>query len=151
MELKVVLTSLPKKFPPVRKSVLFWNHHLARYGFSFANGFLGFGKDYEFSSDAGDTLFYYNPLKEGCSSLKAWAIKINDDTLKIEKNEKYACSGASVEFVVESGWKNITWSSQTRGMLGSTQGISVSSHTTDTVSVTLSNVEGLQNRSQDGC
>ena len=98
--------------------------------FSFANGFLGVGKDFEFSSDAGDTLFYYNPLKEGCSSLKAWAIKINDDTLKIEKSEKYACLGASVEFVAESGWKNITWSSQTKGTLGTIRKNSVSRYAT---------------------
>ena len=112
--------------------------------FSFANGFLGFGKDFEFSSDAGDTLFYYNPLKEGCSSLKAWAININDDTLRIEKSEKYACLGASVEFVAESGWKNITWSSQTKGTLGTTQKIVYPVTQPDTVSVTLSNVEGCK-------
>ena len=112
--------------------------------FSFANGFLGFGKDFEFSSDAGDTLFYYNPLKEGCSSLKAWAIKINDDTLKIEKSEKYACSGASLEFIAEPGWKNITWSSQTKGTLGTTERIVYPVTQPDTVSVTLSNVEGCK-------
>jgi gliding motility-associated-like protein len=112
--------------------------------FSFANGFLGIGEGFEFSPDAGDTLFYFNPLKEGCSGLQAWAIKINDDTLKTEKGEKYACSGASLEFVVEPGWKNITWSSQTKGTLGTTERIVYPVTQPDTVSVTLSNVEGCK-------
>jgi hypothetical protein len=29
-------------------------------------GFLGVGNDFEFSSDVAITIFYYNPLKEGC-------------------------------------------------------------------------------------
>ena len=112
--------------------------------FSFANGFLGLHSDFDFSSDVGDTLFYYSPLKEGCSSLKAWAIKINDDTLKIEKSEKYACSGASLEFQVESGWKNIMWDEPDQRNLGTSQSIDYLVTQPDSVSVTLSNVEGCK-------
>ncbi|HYI78766.1 MAG TPA: FG-GAP-like repeat-containing protein [Chryseolinea sp.] len=112
--------------------------------FSFANGFLGIGEDYSFSSDIGDTLFYYNPIEEGCSSLKAWSIQINDDTLKTEKNEKYACSGTSLEFGVEPGWQNITWMSQIKGPLGSSEKIIFPVSEPDSISVTLSNTKGCK-------
>jgi len=112
--------------------------------FSFADGFLGLRSDFEFSSDVGDTLFYYSPLKEGCSSLKAWAIKINDDTLKVEKGERYACSGASLEFQVEPGWENIMWVSQIKGTLDTIRTIDYLVTQPDLVSVTLSNVEGCK-------
>ena len=88
--------------------------------------------------------FIIVPLKEGCSSLKAWAIKINDDTLKVEKSERYACAGASLEFQVESGWENIMWSSQIKGTLDTIQTIDYLVTQPDLVSVTLSNVEGCK-------
>ena len=112
--------------------------------FSFAKGFLGVRNDFEFSSEAGDTLFYYNPAKEGCPELRAWAININDDTLKIEKNEKFSCSGSVIQFTVEPGWKNITWVSQVHGPLGSSESIQYQVTAPDSVSVTMSNIEGCK-------
>ncbi|HEX6226088.1 MAG TPA: gliding motility-associated C-terminal domain-containing protein [Chryseolinea sp.] len=112
--------------------------------FSFAKGFLGSGKNFDFSSTKGDTLFYYHPRKDGCSSLKAWAIKINDDTLKVEKGEKFACAGSSLEFRVEPGWENITWTSQTKGSMGSSGTIVYPVTEPDSVSVTLSNPQGCK-------
>jgi hypothetical protein len=52
--------------------------------------------------------------------------------------------GRIAGFVAESGWKNITWSSQTKGTLGRRTRNSVSGTQPDTVSVTLSNVEGCK-------
>lgn len=116
--------------------------------FSFADGFLGTGTGISFSSDAspkGDTIFYYQPATgEGCSSLKAWSIEINDDTLKIEKAEKYACAGAPVELSVEPGWETVEWSSQNSGNLGSSNSIRFNLTDQDSVTVRLANAYGCQ-------
>lgn len=85
--------------------------------FSFADGYLGTGNDLDFASSTADTLFYYAPMGASCSSLKAWVIKINDDTFKIENKDKYACLGSNVEFKVEADWEDVTWSSYKRGTL----------------------------------
>lgn len=112
--------------------------------FSFADGFLGKGNDLEFTSYSGDTLFYYNPMGEGCSSLKAWTIKINNDTLKIEKGEKYACLNASIEFKVESGWESAGWSSMKKGSLGDGSAITFNVTEPDSVFVNMTNAAGCQ-------
>jgi gliding motility-associated-like protein len=115
--------------------------------FSFANGFLGMGGEHSFStasSAKGDTIFYFHPLEEGCSSLKAWTIRVNNDTLKIEKDEKYGCANSSIEFIVETGWESISWSSQNLGDLGSGNSITYNITQPDSVFVTLSNAQACQ-------
>lgn len=110
--------------------------------FSFADGFLGIGSDFDFSSEKGDTLFYYNPMGEDCSTLKAWAISIKDDTLKIETNEKYACESSQVKFEVEGAWDNINWTSLANGNLGSSSTLDYTVSRPDSVFATLKNAEG---------
>jgi gliding motility-associated-like protein len=112
--------------------------------FSFADGFLGKGTDFEFASHKPDTLFYYSPLGESCSSLKAWAVKINDDTFKIENTEKYACLNSSLEFKVEPGWERITWSSHRRGNLGTDNPITFNVTEPDSVFARITNSGGCQ-------
>ncbi|HKZ39038.1 MAG TPA: VCBS repeat-containing protein, partial [Chryseolinea sp.] len=87
--------------------------------FSFADGYLGKADNFNFSSEKGDTVFYYNPKATGCAALKAWSIKINNDTVKVEKSEKYACENGQLQFYVEWGWNDIQWSSNLYGNLGS--------------------------------
>ncbi len=110
--------------------------------FSFSNGFVGIGSEFSFADTKGDTIFYYNPMGEACSSLKAWAIQIKDDTLKVEKNEKYVCADASVSFKVEPGWENILWTSHENGNLGSSETITIKATKPDSITVTLSNTLG---------
>jgi gliding motility-associated-like protein len=78
----------------------------------------------------------------GCSSLKAWVIKINDDTIKIENKDRYTCLGANVEFKVEAGWENITWSSSKRGALPPDNSIIFKVTEPDSVFVEMTNDNG---------
>ena len=110
--------------------------------FSFSKGFLGMANEFVFQAEEQDTIFYYNPAKTGCSALKAWTIKINDDTLKTETSDRYSCKDADIQFSVETGWSNIKWSSQVRGDLGSTNTITYKVTQPDTVMVTMSNAQG---------
>ncbi|WP_276369273.1 gliding motility-associated C-terminal domain-containing protein [Chryseolinea sp. H1M3-3] len=110
--------------------------------FSFSNGFVGIGSEFSFADTKGDTIFYYNPMGEACSLLKAWAIQIKDDTLKVEKNEKYVCADASVSFEVEPGWGNVFWTSLEHGDLGSSNTITIKATKPDSITVKLSNTLG---------
>jgi len=110
--------------------------------FSFSKGYLGITSELSFQADENDTVFYYNPALSGCSGLKAWTIKINNDTLKTAVSEKYACQEAEVQFTVEAGWKNVNWKSQLKGDLGSSNAITYLVSLPDTVTVTLSNASG---------
>ncbi|HEX6889549.1 MAG TPA: VCBS repeat-containing protein, partial [Chryseolinea sp.] len=51
--------------------------------FSFSKGFLGIQREYNLQATGQDTVFYFDPAKTGCSALKAWTVKINDDTAKV--------------------------------------------------------------------
>lgn len=127
---KVVLTSPPNAL---------W--------FSFKDGYVSTSSEFSFSADnteKADTIFYYHPSDAaGCPSLKAWTIKIENDTSKIEMKEKYACEGA-VELSVEPGWKSVVWSSENNGNLGSNDTITVNLTGPDSISVRLSNIQGCQ-------
>jgi gliding motility-associated-like protein len=116
--------------------------------FSFKDGYVGTGSEFSFFADnteKGDTIFYFHPaMGDGCSSLKAWTIKINNDTSKIEMQEKYACEGASVVLTVEPGWETVSWSSQHQGNLGSNTSIQVTLANADSVTVRLKNTYGCQ-------
>jgi gliding motility-associated-like protein len=114
--------------------------------FSFKDGFLGISSAHSFFGDnteKGDTIFYYNPADEkGCPSLKAWTIKIDNDTSKIELEERYGCEGASIELNVEPGWENVEWSSDNDGNLGSSDSIHLILTEADSITVRTSNAYG---------
>lgn len=110
--------------------------------FSFSKGFLGIANEFNFQADKVDTIFYYSPTQPGCPGLKAWTIKINNDTLKAEISEKYACKDAEVLFTVEPGWTNVNWRSQLKGDLGSANTIQYKVSQPDSIFVTLSNASG---------
>jgi gliding motility-associated-like protein len=112
--------------------------------FSFSTGFLGIDSEYNLQAASKDTIFYYDPAKTGCSALKAWIVKINDDTTKTDFFEKYSCNDAEIQFFVEPGWNNIQWSSQTKGNLGSSSSINYKVTGPDSVFVTMSNPQGCQ-------
>ncbi len=115
--------------------------------FSFADGFLGLGVENSFSTASnpkGDTIFYFHPIVEGCATLKAWTIRVNNDTLKIEMDETYACANSSIELSAEAGWESISWSSQNFGDLGSSNSITYDITQPDSVFATLSNSQGCQ-------
>ncbi len=112
--------------------------------FSFSKGFLGVHSEYNLQASSQDTVFYYDPAKTGCSALKAWTIKINDDTTKVDHLEKYACKDAEIQFTVEPGWSNIQWTSQTKGNLGSSSSINYKVTGPDSVFVTMANPQGCK-------
>jgi gliding motility-associated-like protein len=127
---KVVLTSPPNAL---------W--------FSFKDGYVSTSSEFSFSADnteKGDTIFYFHPSDAGgCPSLKAWTIKIENDTSKIETKVKYACEG-SVELSVEPGWESVVWSRANNGNLGSNDTITVNLTGPDSITVQLSNIQGCQ-------
>ncbi len=112
--------------------------------FSFANGFLGSAREFGFQVNQTDTLFFYNPhlITSGCAALKAWIIKINNNTIKEELATRFACVGAQLSFEVEPGWDIVNWKSDLRGNLGTTENITYVVSENDIVSVTLKNAEG---------
>ncbi len=112
--------------------------------FSFANGFVGSASEFNFQANQSDTVFSYDPqlISSGCDALKAWTIKIKDDTTKTELATRFACVGAQLSFEVEPGWDIVNWKSDVRGNLGTTETIPYVVSTNDTVSVTLKNVGG---------
>ena len=112
--------------------------------FSFSRGFLGVHSEYNLQAASEDTVFYYDPAKTGCSALKAWTVKINDDTTKTDFFEKYSCKDAEIQFTVEPGWNNIQWSSQTKGNLGSSSSITYKVTGPDSVFVSMTNPQGCQ-------
>ena len=112
--------------------------------FSFSKGFLGVHNEYNLQAASEDTVFYYDPAKTGCSALKAWTVKVNDDTTKIDFFEKYSCKDAEIQFTVEPDWNNIQWSSQAKGNLGSSSSITYKVTGPDSVFVTMSNPQGCQ-------
>jgi gliding motility-associated-like protein len=116
--------------------------------FSFKDGFLGITSAHSFSAnntEKGDTIFYFHPSDEkGCPSLKAWTIKIENDTSKVEMEEKYACEGASIELIVEPGWENVAWNSRNNGNLGSDDSIQVILIEADSITVLTRNSYGCQ-------
>ena len=75
--------------------------------FSFSRGFLGVHTEYNLQAAGEDTVFYYDPAKIGCSALKAWTVKINDDTTKVDYLEKYSCKDAEIQFTVEPGFASL--------------------------------------------
>ncbi|HEX6892575.1 MAG TPA: gliding motility-associated C-terminal domain-containing protein, partial [Chryseolinea sp.] len=77
-------------------------------------------------------------------ALKAWTVKINDDTAKVDFLERYSCMEANIQFTVESGWNNIQWTSQTKGSLGSSSTINYKVTGPDSVFVTMSNPQGCK-------
>ena len=112
--------------------------------FSFSNGYLGVHYEYNLQAAGQDTVFYFDPAKTGCSALKVWTLKINDDTTKVDFLEKYSCMEANIQFTVESGWNNIQWTSQTKGTLGSSSSINYKVTGPDSVFVTMSNPQGCK-------
>jgi gliding motility-associated-like protein len=112
--------------------------------FSFADGYLGKADKFNFSSEKGDTVFYYNPGVGGCAALKAWTIKINNDTIKVEHSEKHACENDQLQFHVESGWDNIQWTSNLHGNLGSADSIQYTVTSEDSLTVRLTNSTGCK-------
>ncbi|HEY5918739.1 MAG TPA: gliding motility-associated C-terminal domain-containing protein, partial [Chryseolinea sp.] len=112
--------------------------------FSFSKGFLGIHSEYDLQVIGQDTVFYFDPAKSGCSALKAWTIKINDDTTKVQLSDKYSCIDSQIQFTVEPGWNNIQWTSQSKGNLGTSSSISYKATGPDSVFVTMSNPEGCK-------
>lgn len=112
--------------------------------FSFSKGFLGVRSDYSLQATSEDTVFYFDPAKTGCSAIKAWTVKINDDTSKTEKEDRYSCMQSQIQFTVEPGWSNIQWTSQTKGNLGSSSSINYTVTGPDSVFVTMSNSQGCK-------
>ncbi|MEO7991324.1 MAG: gliding motility-associated C-terminal domain-containing protein, partial [Chryseolinea sp.] len=112
--------------------------------FSFANGFVGSASEFKFQANESDTVFLFDPqlIPSGCAALKAWTIKIKDDTTKTELATRFACVGSQLSFEVESGWNIVKWKSDLRGNLGTTESITYIVSENDTVSVALKNVEG---------
>jgi gliding motility-associated-like protein len=112
--------------------------------FSFSKGFLGMHDEYDLQVIGQDTVFYFDPAKTGCSALKAWTIKINNDTTKVQLSDKYACMDSQIQFTAEPGWSNIQWTSQSKGNLGTSSSISYTATGPDSVFVTMSNPEGCK-------
>ena len=112
--------------------------------FSFADGYLGKFDQFIFSSEKGDTVFYYNPMATDCGALKAWVIKINNDTIKVEQSEKYACENEQLQFHVEPGWDDIQWTSNLHGNLGSSDNLTYTVTSADSLIVTLTNSTGCK-------
>ena len=112
--------------------------------FSFTKGFLGEGSEYSLQASTQDTVFYFDPAQSGCSALKAWAVKINNDTTKTETADKYSCMDSQIQFTVEPGWSNIQWTSQAKGNLGTSGSITYKVSGPDSVFVSMSNSEGCK-------
>jgi gliding motility-associated-like protein len=112
--------------------------------FSFSKGFLGIKNEYTFDATAKDTVFYFDPAKTGCAALKAWTVKINNDTIKTYTSDQYACMDVQLQFSVEPGWSNIQWSSRSKGNLGSASSITYKVTGPDSVFVTMSNAQGCK-------
>jgi gliding motility-associated-like protein len=74
----------------------------------------------------------------------AWAIGVNNDTLKVEKDDRYACSESEIVFSAEEGWDKISWTSQLKGNLGTSATVRYSVEAADSVIATLSNSEGCK-------
>ena len=110
--------------------------------FSFADGFLKRGATYDFADSPGDTVFAYNPTKIGCDGLKLWTITVEDDTIRVEESDRFACEGDELTFSVEVGWEQIQWSSLLKGDLGSATSLHYTVTTADSLTVTLSNSRG---------
>ncbi len=110
--------------------------------FSFSEGFLGISDGLTLTAEKSDTVFYYSPAASGCGGLKVWAISMNDDTLKTEVTDRYACQGSDIPFTAEAGWNNITWSSQLKGDLGTANTITYNVSQPDSVMLTMSNDSG---------
>jgi gliding motility-associated-like protein len=112
--------------------------------FSFSKGFLGEASEFNLQAATQDTVFYFDPAKTGCSALKAWTVRINDDTTKTETADKYGCMDSQIHFTVEAGWSNIQWTSQSKGNLGSSNSITYKVTGPDSVFVTMSNSQGCK-------
>ncbi len=112
--------------------------------FSFAEGFEGSASEFNFQADQPDTIFSFDPhsIASGCAALKAWTLKINNDTIKTELATRFACPDTQLNFEVEQGWDIIKWKSDAKGDLGSTASITYIATVNDTVAVTLKNIEG---------
>lgn len=110
--------------------------------FSFANGFLKQGSTYDFADSPGDTVFAYNPVRNGCAGLKLWTVDVKDDTIRVEESDRFACEGEELTFSVEAGWEQIRWSSLLKGDLGSATSLHYTVTGADSVTVTLSNTTG---------
>jgi len=114
------------------------------FWFSFSKGFLGEGSEHSLQATSQDTVFYFDPAKTGCSALRAWTVKINNDTAKTVIADKYSCMNSEIQFEVETGWSNIQWTSQSKGNLGSSSSITYKVTGPDSVFVTMSNGQGCK-------
>ncbi len=116
--------------------------------FSFKDGFLGINTLYAYSAGnslEGDTIFYFNPAQnDECGMLRAWTIEVNNDTAKVQLDEKYACEGKPVLFSVEDGWQSISWSSMNEGNLGSNSTVELTVSKADSITVRLVNAQGCR-------
>lgn len=112
--------------------------------FSFADGFEGTASEFTVQANLLDTIFSFDPhtIATGCAALKAWTLKINDDTIKTELATRFVCAETQLNFGVEPNWDIIKWKSDVNGDIGSTRSITYIASVNDTVSVTLKNVEG---------
>ena len=80
--------------------------------FSLAEGFLGKSNEFNFSTEKGDTVFYYNPAVTGCPSLKAWTIKISKPELSVSADHYKIVKGSEVQLHVE-GAQRYVWTPDT--------------------------------------
>ena len=112
--------------------------------FSFSKGFLGTGDAFTLRGNDNDTVFYFNPAKAGCAGLKIWTVEVNDDTVKTELSEKYACTDSDIQFQAEQGWETITWQSQLRGDLGTSNMIPYHVTQPDSIVATLTGKGGCK-------
>ncbi len=112
--------------------------------FSFSKGYLGKFTELVIQPSEPDTVFYYDPSMTPCSALKVWTIRINDDTVKTQSADKFACLNEDIELSVEPGWTNISWQSKVKGQLGSSSSIQYKVTQADSISVTMSNENGCK-------
>ncbi|HTE29916.1 MAG TPA: gliding motility-associated C-terminal domain-containing protein [Chryseolinea sp.] len=112
--------------------------------FSFSKGFIGEGPEFSQQAQNRDTVFYYDPGQHGCSGIKVWTIAINDDTLRTNNEDTYACMDENIQLSADAGWAHINWKSKVRGDLGSSNTIQYIVTQPDSVSLTVSNDIGCK-------
>jgi gliding motility-associated-like protein len=86
--------------------------------FSFSRGFLGQGSVIETQASSNDTVFYFLPDYQTCSTLRTFPIEIQNSITMIQE-DVIECKGAAISLSVPTEWDNVKWKSDKYGDIGS--------------------------------
>lgn len=86
--------------------------------FSFSEGLLTQTNRLDYNTSVSDTVFYLLPEQgAGCSSVKAFIVRVLQKVTKKTQHAKYVCEGQPLTFNVEPGWQHVEWSSTSEGFI----------------------------------